>query len=106
LIEILYVAFLSITLLLQPKPRNSFFILLLGASNIKSFRRLKIYIIIEYFNYMKLQKRFLRKHKNKDYYKYIVNIPPMAVKEAGLEYGDNLEIEIGKGKILLTKKKE
>jgi len=34
---------------------------------------------------MKIQKRFLRKYKDKDYYKYIVNIPPMVLKEAGIK---------------------
>ncbi len=53
---------------------------------------------------MKIQKRFLRKHKNKDYYKYIVNLPPMAVKEAGIKYGDEVEVKAEKGKIVLEKK--
>lgn len=53
---------------------------------------------------MKLQKRFLRKHKDKDYYKYIVNIPPMMVKEAGLGEGDELEVYTKDGKITLKKK--
>ncbi len=55
---------------------------------------------------MKLQKRFLRKHKNKDYYKYMVNIPPLIVKEAGLEEGDYIDIETKKGEIILKKKKK
>ena len=57
---------------------------------------------------MKIQKRFLRKYKDKDYYKYIVNIPPMVLKEAGLEYGKDGEMEIfaEKGKIVIRKKKE
>lgn len=54
---------------------------------------------------MKIQKRFLRKHKDKDYYKYMVNLPPMAVKEAGIEYGDEVEVKAEKGKIILVKKK-
>ena len=53
---------------------------------------------------MKLQKRFLRKHKNKDYYKYMVNIPPLIVKEAGLEKRDYIYIETKKGEIILKKK--
>jgi len=53
---------------------------------------------------MKLQKRFLRKHKDKDYYKYMVNIPPMKIKEAGLEEGDELSIDTKNGKIILKKK--
>lgn len=55
---------------------------------------------------MKVQKRFLRKYKNKDYYKYMVNIPPLILKEAGLEYGEELEIAAEKGKIVLKKKKK
>ena len=53
---------------------------------------------------MKVQKRFLRKYKNKDYYKYIVNIPPMVLKESGIKYGEEVEIKSKKGKIVLKKK--
>ena len=53
---------------------------------------------------MKIQKRFLRKYKDKNYYKYIVNIPPMIIKEAGLDYGQELEIAVEKGRIVLKKK--
>ncbi len=53
---------------------------------------------------MKLQKRFLRKHKNKDYYKYVVNIPPMIVREAGFGEGDELDIKVKGGRITLKKK--
>ena len=42
---------------------------------------------------MKIQKRFLRKYKDKDYYKYMVNIPPMVLKESGLKYGEEVEIK-------------
>ncbi len=54
---------------------------------------------------MKIQKRFLRRYNDKDYYKCMVNIPPMIIKEAGLEYGEDLEIKAEKGKIILKKKK-
>ena len=54
---------------------------------------------------MKIQKRFLRKHKNKDYYKCVVNIPPMVLKEAGINYGDDVEVKVEKGKIVLEKTK-
>jgi hypothetical protein len=53
---------------------------------------------------MKVQKRFLRKYKDKDYYKYMVNIPPMVLKESGLDYGQDIEIVAEKGKIVLKKK--
>lgn len=54
---------------------------------------------------MKIQKRFLRKHKDKDYYKCVVNIPPMILKEAGIKYGEDVEIKSERGKIILVKKK-
>ena len=54
---------------------------------------------------MKIQKRFLRKYKDKDYYKYMVNLPPNIIKEAGIEYGEDIDIKAEKGKIILKKKK-
>jgi hypothetical protein len=54
---------------------------------------------------MKIQKRFLRKYNNKDYYKYIVNLPPLILKEAGIEYNEEVEIKAEKGKVILEKKK-
>lgn len=55
---------------------------------------------------MKIQKRFLRKHKDKNYYKYIVNIPPKVLKESGIDYEKGAEVEINakKGKIVIQKK--
>ena len=55
---------------------------------------------------MKLQKRFLRKHNKKDYYKYMVNIPPMMVKEAGFEEGQELKIEVKNGKMTIEKQSD
>ena len=54
---------------------------------------------------MKLQKRFLRKYKSKDYYKYIVNLPPLKIKEAGFKEGDELEVEVKNDKIVIKKSK-
>lgn len=88
----------------MPKNLLIFFTYRLGTSDIKAFRRLKVYIIKSLNKRMKLQKRFLRKHKNKDYYKFMVNLPPLVVKEAGLKYGDDLEVETKDGKIILKKK--
>ena len=55
---------------------------------------------------MKIQRRFLRKYKDKDYYKYVINIPPKILKEAGFEgYNKNLEnftINSEKGKIIIV----
>ncbi len=53
---------------------------------------------------MKIQKRFLRKYKDKNYYKCVVNIPPMVLKESGIKYGEEVEIKSEKGKIVLGKK--
>ena len=53
---------------------------------------------------MKLQKQLSKKRKNKTYYKYVINIPPMIIKEAHLDYGQELEIAVEKGKIVLKKK--
>ena len=54
---------------------------------------------------MKMQKRFIRNVNDKDYYKYVLNIPPMMVKEAGISEGDELEIKVEKDKLILKKKK-
>jgi hypothetical protein len=53
---------------------------------------------------MKIQKRFLRKYNEKDYYKYVVNLPSMILKEAGLDYQDDVEVKAEKGKIVIKKK--
>ena len=55
---------------------------------------------------MKIQKRFLRNYKEKDYYKYMVNIPPAVLKESGLKYGEEIEVVSENGKIVLKKKKD
>jgi len=55
---------------------------------------------------MKLQKRFLRKAEGKDYYKYMVNIPPMIIKEAGFKEGEYLDIQVKKGKVTIEPKKK
>ena len=53
-----------------------------------------------------MQKRFLRKYKNKDYYKYMVNIPPMMVREAGFKEGEDLDIDVKDGKLTIKRKKK
>jgi len=53
---------------------------------------------------MKLQKRFLREVKGKNYYKYLVQIPPEVVEEAGFKAGDELGVEVKKGEVRLRKK--
>lgn len=53
---------------------------------------------------MKLQRRFLRKYNNKDYYKFMINIPPEVVEKTGFKEGDKLMAEAKKGEIKLKKK--
>ena len=53
---------------------------------------------------MKLQKRFSRNYNKKDYYKYVVNVPAMMVKEAGIKEGEELDVEVKDGKIILKKR--
>ena len=53
---------------------------------------------------MKLQKRFLRKYKDKDYYKYMVNLPPEAVADAEFKEGDELKAVVKKGEVRLVRK--
>lgn len=53
---------------------------------------------------MKIQKRFLRNYNNKNYYKYMINIPPLVLKEAGMNYGEDVEIKAEKGKVILEKR--
>jgi bifunctional DNA-binding transcriptional regulator/antitoxin component of YhaV-PrlF toxin-antitoxin module len=50
-----------------------------------------------------LQKQLSRKTDDKEYAKWVVVIPPAAVKEAGLREGDELISIAGKGNILLKK---
>ena len=53
---------------------------------------------------MKLQKRFLRKIGKKNYYKFMVNLPPAAIEDAGFEEGDELIAKVKKGEIKLKRK--
>ena len=54
---------------------------------------------------MKLQKRFLRKYNNKDYFKYMINLPPEVIEKAGFKEGDELEaVDVKKGELRLRKK--
>ncbi|AJF62452.1 MAG: hypothetical protein QT11_C0001G0303 [archaeon GW2011_AR20] len=52
---------------------------------------------------MRLQKRFSSKYKDKEYYKYQVNIPEEEIRKAQLKEGDKLDIETEKHKIILKK---
>lgn len=55
---------------------------------------------------MKLQKQLSKRTKEKDYYKYVLNIPPMIIRESGLDEGDYLDVETKDGKIIIKQKKK
>lgn len=52
---------------------------------------------------MKVLKERSRSYKGKDYYKYKVNIPEVFLLNADIRVGDSLDIEVGKGKLILKK---
>jgi hypothetical protein len=64
---------------------------------------LKVYKEIRINRNMKLQKQLSRKVGNKEYPKYVAVIPPKIVKEAKLKEGDELNIEVKKDKIIISK---
>jgi len=53
---------------------------------------------------MKIQKRFIRKYKDKDYYKFIINLPEVILNRVKLKAGDELEAVTENEKIILRKK--
>ena len=52
---------------------------------------------------MKILKEKSRSYKERDYYKYKVNIPEMILRRAELDVGDELEITTSKHSIVLKK---
>jgi bifunctional DNA-binding transcriptional regulator/antitoxin component of YhaV-PrlF toxin-antitoxin module len=57
---------------------------------------------------MHLQKQLSRKHKNKEYPKYTIVVPPKEIEKLGWKEGDELESELKDGKLIikLTDKNE
>lgn len=53
---------------------------------------------------MKLQKQLSRKVGNKEYAKWVAVIPPKIVKEARLKEGEELDIDVKSGKVIISKK--
>jgi hypothetical protein len=53
---------------------------------------------------MKLQKQFVSKVGDKQYYKYVLIIPSEIIASSGFQSGDELEAEAKKGEIKLRKK--
>jgi len=65
---------------------------------------LKVYKECLFYKDMKLQKQLSRKVGNKEYPKYVAVIPPKIVEEAKLKEGQELEVSVKNGKIILEKK--
>ena len=53
---------------------------------------------------MKLQKRFSRRYKDKEYHKYIVVLPEEEIIKSKFREGDELEVESKIGEIKLRKR--
>ncbi|MEK6855937.1 MAG: hypothetical protein AABX66_02140 [Nanoarchaeota archaeon] len=53
---------------------------------------------------MKLQKQLSKRTKEKDYFKHVLNIPPMIIKEAGFDEYSELEAQVKEGKIVIKRK--
>ena len=53
---------------------------------------------------MKLQKQLSRKVGNKKYAKWVMVIPPKIIEEAKLKEGQEMEIDVKEGKIIIGKK--
>ncbi|MCF7910552.1 AbrB/MazE/SpoVT family DNA-binding domain-containing protein [Candidatus Pacearchaeota archaeon] len=55
---------------------------------------------------MKVLKVKSRTYKDKNYYKYRINLPEKLLKKANISESDELEAEVKNGKIVLRKKKK
>ena len=53
---------------------------------------------------MKIQKQLSKKRGDKEYYRYVINIPSKVIKESGFKEGDELEVETKKGEVRLRRK--
>jgi len=63
----------------------------------------KIYKVVIILCFMKVLKVKSREYKNKQYYKYRINISSEILEKSGFKEGDELEAETIKGKIILKK---
>ncbi|MFH1787393.1 MAG: hypothetical protein ABH811_01230 [archaeon] len=52
---------------------------------------------------VRLQKQLSRKVGDKEYAKWVLVIPPIAIKESGFKEGQELKVESKEGKIVLKK---
>jgi formylmethanofuran dehydrogenase subunit D len=55
---------------------------------------------------VKLQKQFAYKHKDKEHFKDVVVIPERAVNELGWKRGQELELKVTNGRLILEAKSE
>ncbi|MCX6750711.1 MAG: AbrB/MazE/SpoVT family DNA-binding domain-containing protein [Candidatus Pacearchaeota archaeon] len=55
---------------------------------------------------MKIQKQLSKKRENKEYYRYVINLPSELLKDSGFHEGDELEAEAKKGEIKLKRKEK
>lgn len=55
---------------------------------------------------MKLQKQLSKKRGDKEYYRYVVNIPSDIIAQSGFKEGDGLEANAKKGEIKLKLQKK
>ena len=53
---------------------------------------------------MKIQKQLSKKRGDKEYHRYVINIPSDLMEKSGFREGDELEAEAKKGEIKLKKK--
>ena len=52
---------------------------------------------------MKIQKQLGRKVGDKSYYKHVIVVPDEVLEEAGFKTGDELETDVVRGEIKLTR---
>lgn len=52
---------------------------------------------------MKILKEKSREYKGRAYYKYKINIPEIIMVQSGLKYGDELDVKVENGKIVLKR---
>lgn len=55
---------------------------------------------------MQLQKQLSRKHKNKEYPKFTIVIPPKEIEKLGWKEGEELEPEIKNNRLIIKPKKQ
>jgi hypothetical protein len=52
---------------------------------------------------VRIQKRLSNKRGDKEYFKYVITIPPEEFEKSGFKVGKDLNIKTSKGKIIISK---